>query len=125
MRPLRWVTYAALSIMFLLGLADATAGWLAPVAYLIAAAITVADNGLSFTAVAEIAGPFWSGRALGMQNTSQFLAASIVAPGVGALIGLVGYPLAFALVGLAPAVALPLVPRADEHAPEPEPAAAR
>jgi sugar phosphate permease len=125
MRPLRWVTYAALAIMFLLGLTDAAAGWLAPVAYLIAAAITVADNGLSFTAVAEIAGPFWSGRALGMQNTSQFLAASIVAPGVGALIGLVGYPLAFALVGLAPAVALPLVPRADEHAPEPEPAAAR
>ena len=36
--------------------------------------ITVSDNGLAFTAIAEIAGPFWSGRALGTQNTSQHLA---------------------------------------------------
>ncbi|MBO9704181.1 MAG: amidohydrolase family protein, partial [Arthrobacter sp.] len=31
---------------------------------------------LAYTSVAEIAGPFWSGRALGTQNTGQFLAAS-------------------------------------------------
>ena len=36
-----------------------------------AAIVTVADNGLAFTAVAEIAGPMWSGRALGVQNTGQ------------------------------------------------------
>lgn len=30
---------------------------------------------LAYTAVAEIAGPTWSGRALGAQNTGQFLAA--------------------------------------------------
>ena len=45
--------------------------------------MTVADNGLAFTAVAERAGPFWSGRALGVQNTAQFLTASAVPPLAG------------------------------------------
>ncbi len=48
-----------------------------------ATVLTVADNGLAFTAVAERAGPFWSGRALGIQNTAQFLAASAVPPLAG------------------------------------------
>ncbi|MCB8808828.1 hypothetical protein LJD48_28195, partial [Escherichia coli] len=53
----------------------------------IASVITVADNGLAFTSVAEAAGPYWSGRALGAQNTGQFLVAAIVPPAIGALIG--------------------------------------
>jgi len=70
----------------------------------------VADNGLSFTAVAEHAGPAWAGRALGIQNTGQSLASTLVGPLVGLLIGGVGYPLAFALVAVCPAIAIPLVP---------------
>ena len=62
--------------------------------------------------VAEFAGTRWSGRALGIQNTGQFLAAAIVPPAIGALIGLLGYPAAFALVALAPAAATPLIPSA-------------
>ena len=59
----------------------------------LATVVSVADNGLAFTSVAEIGGPFWGGRAMGAQNTAQFLAASIGAPGAsGALIGAVGYP---------------------------------
>lgn len=111
LRPLRWV--AVVGILFLLLTAGAGAlhwGAVAAVAYVLASCISVADNGLSFTAVAEFAGPHWSGRALGAQNTGQFLGAAIVAPAVGALIGLLGYPLAFALVALAPAIATPLVP---------------
>ncbi len=46
----------------------------------IASVITVSDNGLAFTAIAEIAGPFWSGRALGTQNTSQLLTAGVAPP---------------------------------------------
>ena len=46
----------------------------------LATALTVADNGLAFTAVAERAGPFWSGRALGVQNTAQYVAAALVPP---------------------------------------------
>ncbi len=37
----------------------------------LATVISVADNGLAFTSVAEIGGPFWAGRAMGAQNTAQ------------------------------------------------------
>ncbi|MDR2852271.1 MAG: hypothetical protein LBV61_04320, partial [Burkholderiaceae bacterium] len=68
---------------------------------------------LAFTSVAEAAGPFWAGRALGIQNTGQFLAASAVGPTVGALITAVGYPIAFGIVALAPLISLGLVPKHD------------
>ena len=55
-------------------------------------------------------------RALGAQNTGQFLAAAAVGPLVGALITAVGYPFAFLVVAAAPALAVPLVPpRSAEH----------
>jgi len=86
------------------------------VVFVLATTFTVADNGLAFTAVAEMAGPRWAGRALGIQNTGQFVAASVTAPLMGLLIGTVGYPLAFITAALFPAVALPLVPGKDaEH----------
>jgi len=115
-RPLRWVAVAACAAMLLLAIPDA-AVWAAPaVAFVIATTLTVADNGLAFTSVAEAAGTEWAGRALGAQNTGQFLAASAVGPLVGALIGLIGYPLAFAAVALCPAAAVPLIPGAHaEH----------
>ena len=77
--------------------------------------VTVSDNGLAFTAIAEIAGPFWSGRALGAQNTSQLLATGMTPPLFGALIGAAGYPAAFALCALFPVLAIPLVPAEDER----------
>jgi len=111
LRPLRWVAVAGIVFMLLTAAAGALDwGAAAAVCYVLASCISVADNGLAFTAVAEFAGPHWSGRALGAQNTGQFLSAAIVAPIVGALIGVVGYPAAFALVALAPAIATPLVP---------------
>jgi MFS family permease len=111
LRPLRWVAVAGIVFMLLTAAAGALDwGAAAAVCYVLASCISVADNGLAFTAVAEFAGPHWSGRALGAQNTGQFLSAAIVAPIVGALIGVVGYPAAFALVALAPAIAVPLVP---------------
>ena len=118
LRPLRWVALAG--IVALLATAGAGAlgagslGWAiaAAGAYVIASCVSVADNGLAFTSVAEVAGPFWSGRALGAQNTGQFLSAAVVGPVVGALIGIAGYAGAFALVAIAPLVAVPLVPSA-------------
>lgn len=117
-RVLRWVAVSGVAVMSLLALTGflhwAAAG---AVMLVIATTVSVADNGLAFTSVAEAAGPAWSGKALGIQNTGQFLAASAVGPGVGALIGAVGYPLAFALVALAPLVSIPLVPAHDAIAP--------
>ncbi|MGN6253246.1 MAG: MFS transporter [Marmoricola sp.] len=113
MRPLRWVTVAALVTMAALGL-TAALGWSASVVLLVVATVvTVADNGLAFTAVAEHAGPSWSGRALGVQNTAQFLTASAVPPLAGLAIAGWGYPTAFAVAALFPLAALPLVPRRD------------
>lgn len=86
------------------------------VALVFATLISTADNGLEFTAIAEAAGPGWSGKALGIQNTGQFLMAAAVGPSMGALITVVGYPLAFALVALTPAASLFLVPRRDDVA---------
>jgi MFS family permease len=115
MRPLRWVTVAAAASMLLLG---ASAGWAGAVAVplvVLATVVTVADNGLAFTAVAERAGPFWSGRALGVQNTAQFLAAAAVPPLAGLAVAGLGYPATFALAAVFPLVALPMVPVRDER----------
>ncbi|MHC5796978.1 MFS transporter [Lacisediminihabitans sp. FW035] len=109
-RPLRWVAISASVVMLLLASVGEPRWGAAAIVLVIAMTVTVADNGLAFTSVAEMAGPFWAGRALGAQNTGQFLAASVAGPAVGALIGLVGYPLAFAAVALLPAAAIPLIP---------------
>jgi MFS family permease len=114
MRPLRWVTLAAVATMLALG---ATAGLRVPLAIplvVLATVVTVADNGLAFTAVAERAGPFWSGRALALQNTAQFLAAALVPPVAGLTVTWTGYPATFALAAVFPLVAIGLVPVADE-----------
>jgi len=117
-RVLRWVAVSGVVVMLALagcgGLHWAAAS---AVVLVVASTVSVADNGLSFTSVAEAAGPSWSGKALGIQNTGQFIAASVVGPGIGALITAVGYPVAFALVALTPLAAIPLVPARDEHSP--------
>ena len=110
LRPIRTIALAAAASMALLALTD----WLdSPVSValmVVASIITVSDNGLAFTAIAEIAGPFWSGRALGTQNTSQHLASAVAAPLFGGLIGVAGYPAAFAVCTLLPLLAIPAVP---------------
>ncbi|QZY53563.1 MFS transporter [Leucobacter tenebrionis] len=112
--PLRIVAIAGIAAL-LLAAAFGWAEWSLPAAaaYLVASCVSVADNGLAFTSVAELAGPGWAGRALGIQNTGQFVAAAAVGPAVGALIGALGTPAALAILALAPAVAVPLVPRPE------------
>jgi MFS family permease len=116
-RLLRWVAISASVVMLLLAAVDASHLVVAAaIALVIASTVTVADNGLAFTSVAESAGPAWAGRALGVQNTGQFVVASVVGPAFGALIGLVGYPLAFVAAAIAPALAVPLIPHESaEH----------
>lgn len=117
LRPLRWVAVAAGLLMIALGV-TAGLGWAVAVPLVVlATVVTVADNGLAFTAVAERAGPFWSGRALGAQNTAQFAAASAVPPVAGLAIAAFGYSATFALVALFPLVAVALVPVARERPP--------
>ncbi|MCO7239965.1 MFS transporter [Aeromicrobium sp. CnD17-E] len=124
MGPMRVVALAAALAMLALGLLEPTP--LAVVLVVVASVVTVADNGLAFTAVAERAGPWWSGKALGVQNTGQYLVSAAVPPVVGVLIAGAGYGWAFGLVAVLPLLALPLVPterrqpdRASEVRPPP------
>lgn len=114
LRPVRSIALAAALAMVLLGVTDAFGSWISIVVMMAASVITVSDNGLAFTAIAEIAGPFWSGRALGTQNTAQLFGAGLAPPLFGALIAAVGYPISFAVCALFPLVALPLVPVRDD-----------
>src|SRR5574337_1295842 len=116
LRPVRSLAVARAVTMVVLALTDHLGSSLAVTMMVAAAVISVLDNGLSSTAVAEIAGPYWSGRALGIQNTTQRLTAGVAPPLFGALIGAAGYPLAFALCGLFPLAALRLVPVKAEPA---------
>ncbi|MEO6413794.1 MAG: MFS transporter [Pedococcus sp.] len=117
MRPLRWVAIAVVVSMALLGLAASQDWGIAVLLLVVASTVTVADNGLAFTAVAERAGPFWSGRALGLQNTGQFLTAAAVPPLAGVLVTWTGYAVTFASASVFALAALPLVPVTSEQAP--------
>ncbi len=97
---MRSVAVIAAATMVALGLLEGTA--LAITLIVLASVITVADNGLAFTSVAEIGGPYWSGRAMGTQNTGQFLMAAASPPAIGAIITGHGYAWAFGLVAVFP-----------------------
>jgi MFS family permease len=75
----------------------------------IAAAVT-GDSGLPFTTIPELAGPFWSGRALSTQNALERLMVAVGPPVFGGLITAAGYPVAFAICGFFPLAALPFIP---------------
>ena len=115
MRPIRWIAYAATGTMTLLGLLQGGPIWIAVAVMFVASVLTVADNGLAFTAVAERAGPWWSGRALGLQNTSQFLASAIVAPLGGLAVTHLGFAWTFGLAAIPAVAAIALVPVRDER----------
>lgn len=110
LQPIRLIGAAAVAAMLLLALTDALGSAWSVAMLIVASVVTVSDNGLAFTAIAEFAGPFWSGRALGTQNTSQFLTAGLAPPLFGALIGAAGYPTAFVVCALLALAAIPLVP---------------
>ncbi|BBZ46706.1 putative MFS-type transporter [Mycobacterium parmense] len=110
MRPVRLIAIAATGALLLLALTDSSGSRFDVVLMVVIAVIASLDNGLEATAITEFAGPFWSGRALGMQNTTQRLMAAAAPPLVGALITAAAYPAAWALCGLFPLAAIPLVP---------------
>ncbi len=110
-RPMAWVAAVAGATMIALGVAIQQEWAIAVPLIMAASLVTVADNGLAFTEVAEFAGPWWGGRSLGIQNTGQYLTASAVPPTIGAAISQLGYGAAFGITGLFPLLALTLIPR--------------
>jgi MFS family permease len=110
MRPVRIIAIVAAAVLLLLALFDTTSSRYGALVMITISVIAVLDNGLEATAITEFAGPFWSGRALGIQNTAQRLMAAAAAPLFGALVAAAEYPLAWALCGLFPLLAAPLAP---------------
>ncbi|MEV0065133.1 MFS transporter [Amycolatopsis sp. NPDC050768] len=110
LRPMRQLAVAGVVVMLLVALGDVTWLWLVLIALVLAAIITVADNGLGFTASAELAGVAWSGRAMATQNTAQNIAGALTPPLLGLVIGDSRYALAFCLVAIFPALAIAVVP---------------
>jgi MFS family permease len=110
MRPVAMIAAAAALTLFLLAYADHRGSHYEVPLMIIVSVIAVLDNGLEATAITEFAGPFWSGRALGIQNTAQRLMAAAGPPLFGVLISAARYPPAWALCGLFPLLAVPLVP---------------
>jgi sugar phosphate permease len=82
----------------LLGAPDAVAA----TALIVAGVLTMAGNGVSFAAAAEMAGAGRVGTALGLQNTVLFVAVAIASPLFGLAVGLTSWPAAFALAALCP-----------------------
>jgi MFS family permease len=110
MRPVRIIAIAATVTLVLLAYADfLNSRYQAPLMVAIAV-IAMLDNGLEATAITEFAGPYWSGRALGIQNTTQRLMAATGPPLFGALISAAKYPSAWMLCAAFPLAAVPLVP---------------
>jgi sugar phosphate permease len=114
--PMRQLAVASSLTMGLIALGASTGSWVVVLGFALGAVITVADNGLAYTSVAELAGRAWSGRALGIQNTGQNLAAVATPPVLAALIGGAGYGWGFALVAAFPLLAIPMTPVRTERA---------
>lgn len=119
MRPVRVIAAAAALSLAALAVADQFGSVVAPAIMVLATVFTVTDNGLAFTAIAEAAGPSWSGRALGVQNTAQFVTIAVTTPLLGAGIEKLGYAAIFGIVAAAPVLALPLIPK--DPVPQEEP----
>jgi hypothetical protein len=112
---MRLIALAACGSMLLVAGATATEVSLVVLTMAVASIVSVADNGLGFTATAELAGRPWSGRALGVQNTMQNVAAFATASLVGAMAGSLGYAWAFAAVAVFPALGAWLTPVEGER----------
>ncbi|GAB2752489.1 MFS transporter [Amycolatopsis magusensis] len=115
LRPMRRLAVASAGVMLLVAAGDATVPWLAVIALVLAAVISVSDNGLGFTASAELAGHAWAGRAMGAQNTGQNIAAAATPPLLGLVIGDTRYALAFCVAAVFPLLAIWLTPVRAEH----------
>lgn len=91
MRPVRLIAAAAAATLFLLAAVDNEGSRYDVLLMIAISVIAVLDNGLEATAITEYAGPYWSGRALGIQNTTQRLMAAAGPPLFGSLITTAAY----------------------------------
>ncbi|WP_433220592.1 MFS transporter [Microtetraspora malaysiensis] len=97
--PMRRLALVNGAVMTLLAGAVQAGNGLSAALLLAALVISMSGNGLAFTAVSELAGTFWAGRALGAQNTAQNLVAAATPGVMGLFISGSGFAAAFAVAG--------------------------
>jgi MFS family permease len=110
LRPVRIMSVIGALVLAGLAFADHLGARIAVPLMVAASVVAVLDNGLESTAITEYAGPFWSGRSLGLQNTYQRVMAAGAPPVFGGLIASHGYPPGFVLCAVFPLLAIPIVP---------------
>jgi sugar phosphate permease len=109
LRPLRLVGVgSAVTLAVATAALDAPLAVLVP-AFVLAGGLSMAWNGLSFTAAAEIAGRTRSGAALGMQQTALAAAGAIVPPAFAAVVAAGSWRLGFALAAVFPLAGVQLL----------------
>jgi sugar phosphate permease len=109
MRPLRLVGVGSAATLAL-----ATAALSAPLAvllpaFVLAGGLSMAWNGLSFTAAAEIAGRSRSGAALGMQQSALAAAGAVVPPAFAAVVAATSWRVGFGVAALFPLAGVQLL----------------
>jgi sugar phosphate permease len=110
MRPMRAIAVATAGVMCVLALSDQLRWGLVAVPMMVVASAIAGDNGLPFTTIPELAGPFWSGWALATQNTFERLVVAAAPPLFAVVIVASGFPAAFAACAIFPLLAVPLIP---------------
>nr|WP_228499073.1 MFS transporter [Nocardioides agariphilus] len=118
--PMRRLALLAFAVVAATAALMLVRGGSVPAVLLPAAAVTSAWNGLAFTAVAETAGSTWAGRALGLQNTLQYVTTAATPPVMALAIGPGRYGWAFLGSSLAALVAFVLVPAGLSPAASPQ-----
>jgi sugar phosphate permease len=100
--PLRRVGAATCAMLAMAAAAADASGWLLVPLLVVVGGLSMAWNGLSFAAAAELAGPARSGAAIGLQQ-SALSAAGIVAPlAFAATVAAASWPAAFGVAALFP-----------------------
>ena len=113
-RPLRWIGLASCAGLILTAaLADAPLVLIVP-AMVVAGAISMAWNGLSVTAAAELAGRSRSGAAIGFQQTTLAVIGVIVPAGFARVVEVSSWRIGFLLASIGPLVGWLLLGRLDE-----------
>jgi sugar phosphate permease len=113
-RPLRWIGLASAAGVLLTALLAKAPLELVVPAIVIAGAISMAWNGLSVTAAAELAGPARSGAAIGFQQTTLAVIGVLVPAGFAALVAATSWRTGFALASVGPLAGWLLLSRLGE-----------
>lgn len=111
LRPMRQLALVNGAAMLLTGSAMGLDSSWSPAMLIAALVIAMTGNGLAFTAVAELAGSAWAGRALGVHNMVQNMVAAVTPAVFGAIISGSGYAVGIAVAAAFALIAIPVTPR--------------